>query len=57
MHRIAHGKKLLADFIDELDKLNISRAIWSYKQMDFGLVDGDGQVIDEEYLRIACKYR
>ena len=42
----------LADFMGLLRANGIGRALWTYKQMDFGLVDGDGRVIDPDYLRI-----
>ena len=33
----------------------IGRAVWSYKQMGFGLVDGTGRVVDEELVRICSQ--
>lgn len=43
------------DFIDLLREAGIGRAVWSYKQMDFGLVDGDGRVVDEELVRVISQ--
>jgi endoglucanase len=40
----------LADFTGLLRENNIGYAAWSYKQMDFGLVDGSGKVVDERLL-------
>ncbi|MBN2176529.1 MAG: cellulase family glycosylhydrolase [Demequinaceae bacterium] len=45
-------RRWLADFMGMLREAGIGRAVWNYKQMDFGLVDADGQVVDPEYLRI-----
>jgi hypothetical protein len=42
------------DFVSLLREFNIGRACWSYKSMDFGLVDGSGRVVDEELLAIVC---
>lgn len=41
------------DFMGLLREHHIGRAPWSYKQMDFGLVDAGGNVVDEEVLRIV----
>jgi hypothetical protein len=41
------------DFIDLLIESGIGRACWSYKRMDFGLVDYDGSVLDEELVKIV----
>lgn len=40
------------DFIDVLKQLEIGRACWSYKQMNFGLVDKNGNIISEELVKI-----
>jgi endoglucanase len=42
----------LEDFTSLLRQHHIGYAMWSYKQMDFGLVDGAGQVIDEKLLNV-----
>ncbi|HZU87108.1 MAG TPA: cellulase family glycosylhydrolase, partial [Anaerolineaceae bacterium] len=42
------------DFIGLLNEYKIGRAVWSYKEMDFGLVDHDGQVISQELIKIVC---
>jgi hypothetical protein len=41
------------DFIDLLREQHVGRACWSYKLMDFGLVDGDSRVIDPELVKIV----
>jgi endoglucanase len=43
----------MRDFVSLLDEHGIGQAVWSYKQMDFGLVDGNGQVVNEEMIRIV----
>lgn len=45
----------MRDFIALLRENAIGRAVWSYKQMDFGLVDGDGRVIDAELVRVVSQ--
>jgi hypothetical protein len=40
------------DFTRLMRGLGIGFAPWSYKGMDFGLLDGEGRVADEEVLRI-----
>ncbi len=42
------------DFVSLLREHNIARAVWSYKQMDFGLVDANGRVVDEELVRVVA---
>ena len=49
----ADNRRWHADFIDLLRQAGIGRAVWSYKQMDFGLVDQAGRVIDEALVEIA----
>lgn len=41
------------DLIDILKDLRIGYAYWSYKQMDFGLVDKDGNIVNDELLRVV----
>jgi hypothetical protein len=41
------------DMVDLLKEYNLGRAIWTYKALDFGLVDKDGRVINEELVKIA----
>jgi hypothetical protein len=43
------------DFIDLLVEHNIGRAIWSYKEMNFALVDAASKVISNELVKIASK--
>ena len=42
----------VADMVAELRRLGIGYAYWSYKQMDFGLVDGQGHLLYPELVRI-----
>jgi hypothetical protein len=44
------------DFIDLLREYRIPRACWSYKAMDFGLVDLHGQVIDQHIVNIVSTH-
>jgi endoglucanase len=48
----ASRQRWLADFMGLLRENHVGRALWTYKQMDFGVVDADGNVIDEDYLAI-----
>lgn len=41
------------DFISLLRENQIGRACWSYKQMDFGLVDAKSRVVDPELVKIV----
>ena len=41
------------DFITLLARHHIGRACWSYKGMNFGLVDGRDRVVDEELVKIV----
>ncbi len=41
------------DFIELLARHNIGRACWSYKGMNFGLVDHRDHVVDEELVKIV----
>lgn len=41
------------DFLDLLRESKIGYACWSYKVMDFGLVDQEGRVVDPEMLSIV----
>jgi endoglucanase len=42
----------LEDFTSLLRQYKIGYALWSYKQMDFGLVNADGRVINEKLLNV-----
>jgi endoglucanase len=44
-----------ADVVDALRELSIGRAVWSYKAMNFGLVDADGTVVDPELVPIVSR--
>lgn len=41
------------DFVALLREYQIGHACWSYKQMDFGLVDQAGHVVDEQLVKIV----
>jgi hypothetical protein len=43
------------DFISLLDEFDIGRAYWTYKALDFGLVDGDGRVVNQELIELVSK--
>jgi len=43
------------DYIDVLNELKIGYAYWTYKQMDFGLVDRNGEVLNEEIVRVITR--
>jgi hypothetical protein len=43
------------DLIGFLNHNRIGRAYWSYKAMDFGLVDKDGNLISEDLLKAVCQ--
>lgn len=41
-----------SDFLSLLRENNIGWGLWSYKQMNFGLVNAQGQVVDPELIKI-----
>ena len=43
------------DFISILNEYKVWYAYWTYKQMDFGLVDANGNIIDDELLRAVSQ--
>ncbi len=43
------------DFIGLLNQFGIGRACWTYKGIDFGLVDNDGKVISQELVEVASQ--
>jgi hypothetical protein len=43
------------DLIELLNQNAIGRAFWSYKAMDFGLVDKDGNLVSAELLKAVCQ--
>ncbi|MGD0610966.1 MAG: glycoside hydrolase family 5 protein [Anaerolineales bacterium] len=43
-----------ADLVSILREHGIGRAAWSYKAMDFGLVDLQGKIVSEELVRLVC---
>lgn len=45
------------DFISILNGLSIGRACWSYKLMDFSIVDGHGRVVSKELVEVISKKR
>lgn len=42
------------DFVNALRELGIARAVWTYKMLDFGLVDAEGKVFSEELVKAIC---
>jgi hypothetical protein len=44
------------DFVDLLREYKIGRACWSYKAMDFGLVDLSGNIVDQEIVQIVSAH-
>lgn len=49
----ASRRRWHADFIDILRQHHIGRSVWSYKEMDFGLVDRLGREIDPQLVEIV----
>jgi hypothetical protein len=49
----ASRRRWLADFYSLLREHGFGSAIWTYKAMDFGLVDLHGDVVDPNYLAIV----
>jgi endoglucanase len=43
------------DVVTLLDEFQIGRAYWTYKDLDFGLLDKNGQVVNQELLEIVSK--
>ncbi len=43
------------DFVALLNSNMIGHAIWNYKALDFGLVDGEGKIVNQELIDIACQ--
>lgn len=43
------------DFIELLNQFGIGRAYWTYKALDFGLVDKDGKVVSQELVEIVSQ--
>jgi aryl-phospho-beta-D-glucosidase BglC (GH1 family) len=43
------------DFTDVLNELDIGYAYWTYKQLDFGLVDRNGDIVSEEIIRVLTR--
>ena len=41
------------DVVDALNEFGIGRACWSYKEMDFGLVDHNGQAVSQALIKIV----
>jgi aryl-phospho-beta-D-glucosidase BglC (GH1 family) len=44
------------DFISILHENKIGRAYWSYKGVDFGLIDRAGKVVSNELIKIVCAH-
>jgi len=47
----------MRDLVSLLLENNVGHALWSYKSMDFGLVDEHGDIVSEELVRIASMRR
>jgi aryl-phospho-beta-D-glucosidase BglC (GH1 family) len=45
------------DFISLLDEFDIGRAYWTYKALDFGLLDADGGMVNQELVELASQRR
>lgn len=43
------------DFVDILRHLGIGSAVWTYKNMSFGLVEENGQVVSQELIEIVSQ--
>jgi len=43
------------DVVDVLSEHDIGRGCWSYKEMNFGLVDGEGSVVNEDIVDIVSR--
>ena len=43
------------DFIDLLNEFRIGHAFWTYKALDFGLLDKDGRTVDQELVELASR--
>jgi endoglucanase len=43
------------DFVELLKELDIGYAIWTYKEMDFGLVDLDGNIVSDELVKATIQ--
>lgn len=48
----ASRRAWMSDILGLLRERGIGTGVWSYKNMDFGIVDSDRKVVDPEYLRI-----
>jgi hypothetical protein len=44
------------DLISILHENKIGRAYWSYKGVDFGLIDQAGEVVSNELIKIVCAH-
>ncbi len=44
-----------SDVIDLFNRNGIGRALWTYKDLDFGLVDKDGAVVSPELVEVAAR--
>lgn len=45
------------DFISLLNEYGIGRAYWTYKALDFGVVDRDGRIVNQELVELISKGR
>ncbi len=44
------------DYVALLNEYAIGHAIWNYKSLDFGLVDRDGKIVNQELVKIASQH-
>ncbi len=51
----ASRRRWHADLLALLRENGIGWAVWSYKQMDFGLVDASSQAVDPDLIEILCQ--
>ncbi|HNT24352.1 MAG TPA: cellulase family glycosylhydrolase [Anaerolineales bacterium] len=52
---VASNLRWHQDFTDLMLEADIGHAVWSYKQMDFGLVDADSKVVHPELVKIVSR--
>lgn len=43
------------DFVGLMRELQIGRAVWTYKEMNFGLINGKGHVVNEELIEVVSE--
>jgi hypothetical protein len=48
-------ERYYADFVSICDEYDIPYAVWSYKGMGFGLIDNEGEIVNERIIEILGK--